>query len=45
VYAGKTLLLDNRHDSGDPAITKEVVFGKKGNLGETEYNIEFWVSE
>jgi hypothetical protein len=45
VYAGKTLLLDNRHSSGDPAVTKEVVFGKNGSLGETEYNIEFWVSE
>ena len=45
VYAGKTLLLDNRHSSGNPAITKDVVFGKNGNLGETEYNIEFWVSE
>lgn len=45
VYAGKTLLLDNRDDNGEPAVTKEVVFGKNGNLGETEYNIEFWVSE
>ena len=45
VYAGKTLLLDNRHSSGDPAITKDVVLQKNGNLGETEYNIEFWVSE
>ena len=45
VYPGKTLLLQNRHDNGEPAITKEVVFGKNGTLGETEYNIEFWVSE
>ena len=45
VYAGKNLLLDNRDDNGEPAVTKEVVFGKNGELSETEYNIEFWVSE
>jgi len=45
VYAGKTLLLENRHDDNGPAVSKEVVFGKNGMLGETEYNIEFWVSE
>lgn len=45
VYEGQNLLLDNRDDNGEPAVTKEVVFGKNGNLGETEYNIEFWVSE
>jgi hypothetical protein len=45
VYPGKTLLLDNRHSSGNPSVTKEVVFGKYGYPGETEYNIEFWVSE
>lgn len=45
VYPGKTILLENRHDDNDPAISKEVVFGKNGFLGETEYNIEFWVSE
>jgi hypothetical protein len=46
IYPGKTLLLENRHmDNDDAAIDKQVVFGKNGNLGETEYNIEFWVSE
>jgi hypothetical protein len=46
VFPGKTLLLDNRHDDEDaPAVDKTVVFGKNGNLGETEYNIEFWLSE
>jgi hypothetical protein len=46
VYPGKTILLQNRHiDNDEPAVIKEVVFGKNGNLGETEYNIEFWVSE
>lgn len=45
VYAGKTLLLKNRHTEGDPALSQEVVFGKNGYLGETEYNIEFWVQE
>ncbi|MEX6690698.1 hypothetical protein QTN47_24540 [Danxiaibacter flavus] len=45
IYAGKKLLLDNRHDNGEPAESKEVIFGKNGTLGETEYNIEFWISE
>lgn len=45
VYPGKTLLLDNRHDEDEPAVSKTVVFGKYGYLGETEYNIEFWLSE
>jgi len=46
VYPGKTLLLDNRHDDNDaPAVTQTVVFGKSGYLGDTEYNIEFWLSE
>jgi hypothetical protein len=45
VYAGKTLYLDNRHDNGDPAIEKEVVFGKYGMLYKTEYNCEFRISE
>lgn len=45
VYGGKNLLLQNRHGSDGPSATKEVVFGKNGNLAETEYNIEFWVSE
>jgi hypothetical protein len=46
VYPGKTLLPENRHDyNNGPTVEKEVVFGKNGNRGETEYNIEFWVSE
>jgi hypothetical protein len=45
VYPGKTLLLQNRHDEEAPAVQKAVVFGKYGYLGETEYNIEFWLSE
>jgi hypothetical protein len=46
VYPGKTLLLDNRHDDNDaPAVEQPVVFGKYGYLGETEYNVEFWLSE
>lgn len=46
VYPGKTLLLDNRDDDGDaPATEQPVVFGKYGYLGDTEYNIEFWLSE
>lgn len=45
VYPGKTLLLDYRHNSGNPEITKTVVFGKYGFLAATEYNISFWLSE
>lgn len=46
VYPGKKLLLDNRHNDADaPAVEQPVVFGKYGFLGETEYNIEFWLSE
>jgi len=45
VYKGKILSIDNRHEDGQPAQSKEVVFGKNGYLGETEYNIEFWVTE
>ncbi|WP_165958237.1 carboxypeptidase-like regulatory domain-containing protein [Segetibacter sp. 3557_3] len=45
VYPGKTLLLDNRKDNGEPEVQKTVVFGKNGYLAETEYNIEFWLSE
>lgn len=44
-YPGKKLLLDNRHDNGNAKASKPVIFGKYGNLAETEYNIEFWVSE
>ena len=45
IYPVKTLLLDNRKDNGDPEQQKTVVFGKNGYLGETEYNIEFWLTE
>ena len=45
IYPGKTLLLKNRHDEEEPAVEKTVVFGKYGDLAETEYNIEFWISE
>lgn len=45
VFGTKTLLLDYRHNSGNPETSKTVVFGKQGYLGATEYNIEFWVSE
>jgi hypothetical protein len=44
-YPGKKLYLQNRHDGKNPALNKAVVFGKYGNLAETEYNIEFWLSE
>jgi hypothetical protein len=45
IYPGKKLYLDNRHGNGGPALKKTVVFNKYGFLAETEYNIEFWVSE
>jgi|SRR6476620_5340080 len=45
VYPGKTLLLQNRHDEAAPEVQKTIVFGKYGYLGETEYNVEFWLSE
>lgn len=45
VYPGKKLLLDNRHADDNSEENKTVVFGKYGYLGETEYNIEFYVSE
>lgn len=45
IYAGKTLLLKNRHDDQPAAIEKIIVFGKEGYLAETEYNIEFWLEE
>ena len=45
IYPGKTLLLKNRHEEDEPAVSKTVIFGKYGYLGETEYNIEFWLSE
>ncbi|WP_431216919.1 carboxypeptidase-like regulatory domain-containing protein [Puia sp. P3] len=45
VYPGRTLLLDNRHEDDSPSVSQPVVFGKYGYLGETEYNIEFWLSD
>lgn len=45
IYPGKILLLSNRNTADQPGVEKEVVFGKNGVLGETEYNIEFWLSE
>jgi len=45
VYPGKKLLLENRHDDKGAKAKQTVVFGKYGFLGETEYNIEFWVEE
>ncbi len=43
---GKPLLLDNRKDGSDaPARDKMVIFGKHAYLADTEYNIEFSVSE
>ncbi len=45
VYAGKKLLLNNRHTDDNNEENKTVVFGKNGYLGETEYNIAFYVTE
>ncbi|MBO9203878.1 MULTISPECIES: carboxypeptidase-like regulatory domain-containing protein [Niastella] len=45
IYAGKKLLLNNRHIDDNNEESKTVVFGKAGYLGETEYNIEFFVTE
>ncbi len=45
MYAGKKLLLNNRHSDDDNEESKTVVFGKYGYLGETEYNAEFYVTE
>jgi len=45
VYAGKKLLLNNRHSDDSNEDTKTVIFGKNGYLGETEYNSEFYVTE
>lgn len=45
LYNGKTLLLNNRHLEDNNEETKTVIFGKNGYLGETEYNIEFYVTE
>lgn len=45
VYAGKKLLLNNRHADDNNEESKTIVFGKNGYLGETEYNIEFYITE
>ncbi len=45
VYPGKSLLLDNRDDDGQPEAEKTFVFGKNAQLAETEYNVEFWLTE
>lgn len=45
VYNGKTLLLNNRHLDDNNEETKTVIFGKNAYLGETEYNIEFYITE
>lgn len=45
VYAGKKLLLNNRHSDDGNEENKTVIFGKYGYLGETEYNIEFYITE
>jgi hypothetical protein len=45
VYPGKILLLKSKRISDVEAINKTVVFGKYGYLADTEYNIEFMVSE
>ena len=44
-YAGKKLLLNNRHEDDANEEIKTVVFGKYGYLGETDYNIEFFLTE
>jgi len=45
LYNGKTLLLNNRHLDDNNEETKMVIFGKNGYLGDTEYNIEFNITE
>jgi hypothetical protein len=45
VYSGKTLLLKRKRVTDVEEINKEVVFAKDGFLADTEYNIEFMVSE
>lgn len=45
VAPGRTLLLDYKHDNGDPQLNKPVIFGKYGFLADTEYNLAFWLSE
>lgn len=45
VYTGKKLLLNNRYTDDIDEESKTVVFGKYGYLGETEYNIAFYITE
>jgi hypothetical protein len=45
IYTGKKLLLNNRHSDDMNEESKTVIFGKYGYLGETEYNIEFYLLE
>ena len=45
LYNGKTLLLNDRHLDDNNEETKTVIFGKNGYPGETEYNIEFYVTK
>lgn len=45
LYNGKTLWLNNRHLEDNNEEAKTVIFSKNGYLGETEYNIEFYVTE
>ena len=45
IFPGRTILLRNRHNADPAAVSQIVIFGKNGFLAETDYNIEFWVSE
>ncbi len=45
LYNGKTLLLNNRHLDDSNEEAKTVIFCNNGYLGETEYNIEFYLTE
>jgi hypothetical protein len=45
IYSDKRLTLANKRINDKPAEEKTVVFGKNNYLAETEYNIEFWLSE
>lgn len=43
LYTGKPLMLNNRYADDNNEETKTIVFGKYGYLGDTEYNISFYV--
>jgi hypothetical protein len=45
IYPGRTLLLKNRQVQEEPGVEKTFVFGKNAYLAETDYNVEFWLSE